>query len=222
MFVWWFGGALCVAGEADAALRVDQSSERMRGTARFANEGRPLHAVARTANFGSFALATADAAILGPRFATTCFFARPKSGQAGRLGAQLAMPDARGALQTTEVWLHPGQSGRSRQSRRAQGPMERAEQRSDQSARPREPGEPGFVLEAFIPWSQIDGPRLGAGQGALRFEDVDAKSKRAGGTCEHERRGARRAAAACAGVGHNDSWAASEQSNLAVSSHASI
>jgi hypothetical protein len=160
-----------------APLRIDASAERMRVDgalkewrgARFSELGSGDDASVR------YALATADqglyvgAEIRDERLVTGT------SGDA--LVLTLAMPVEGGAWRASELWLHPGESGREKA--RALLGEGRGAKRSDARIKivegPRAQGE-GYVIEAFIPWALVTGAEIWEqGRGSLRFVDVDGK-----------------------------------------------
>jgi hypothetical protein len=93
----------------------------------------------------------------------------------------LVAPRAKGAPEVIELWLFAGITGKSASKAAMAAPGEPL--RSLEGAKiiegPAEQGA-GYVLEAQLPWSQIDGTRtLLLGRGALRMHDVDKGSSAA-------------------------------------------
>lgn len=163
-------------------LRVDQSAERMRvdGSLR---EWKG----ARFAQFGSgddasfrIAFATADGGLyVGAEIAD-----EQLTRQSGVGGAQdalvvtFSMPDVGGVLRSTDVWLHPGKTGKKAAAGIArEGDKPKAEPRIQVVEGPRDDGD-GYVLEAFVPWALVPGAEIWEqGRMGVRFEDVDGGSK---------------------------------------------
>jgi hypothetical protein len=170
-------------GRADTPLRVDQSGERMRVDGALREwQG------ARFATLGSgdptlrYALATADGGLYLAAEVNDTQLVRTK-GMGGRQDAlvlALSLPDAKGRWSAQEVWLHAGESGRSK----AEGGLRvgngspRLEAKITVVEGPRDKGQPGYVLEAFVPWTLIEGAELWEqARGALRYEDVDESGR---------------------------------------------
>jgi hypothetical protein len=175
----WFVSTLA---RAETPLRVDASAERMRvdGSlrewqgARFTTLGAPPGPEVR------FALATADGGLYLGADVHDTQVVRTKGvgGRQDALVLTLAMPDAQGGFRSTEIWLHPGVAGKSKAEAglRTGSGAPRSEPRIKVVEGPREGGAEGFVLEAFVPWSLVQGAEIWEqGRGALRFENVDDK-----------------------------------------------
>jgi hypothetical protein len=169
---------------AETPLRVDHSGERMRvdgslrewSGAHFTLLGGSGDTTLR------YALATADGGLyIGADVRDDQLARSPGVGpRQDAIVLTLAMPDQDGALHSTEIWLHPGELGRSRAEaglRAGRGSLH-AEPKLKVVEGPRDQDEPGYVLEAFIPWSLVDFSEIWEqGRGALRLEDVDAGNK---------------------------------------------
>jgi hypothetical protein len=165
------------------SLRVDGSAERMRvdGSlrewrgARFTSLGSGSDAALR------FALATADGGLYVGADVTDERLIRKSAAGSGQdaLVLTLALPDDAGNLRALEIWLHPGETGRSKAVAALGAPGARPTPSRDVLIveGPREQGE-GYVIEAFIPFRLVPRSELWEqGRGALRFEDVDSASK---------------------------------------------
>ncbi|MBX7194405.1 MAG: hypothetical protein K1X94_20285, partial [Sandaracinaceae bacterium] len=88
----------------------------------------------------------------------------------------LAMP-GRSGLVATELWLHAGESGRSPAAATsgAPGARRRSAIRGASIVEAPRAGGAGYTLEAFIPFSAIDGAaRWQEGRGSIRLHDVDS------------------------------------------------
>jgi hypothetical protein len=173
--------ALLVAQVAWAEpLRIDASSERMRVDgalrewrgARFAELGSGDDASVR------YALASAGGGLYVGAEVRDEALVTGTSGDA--LVLTLAMPNGE-RWDATELWLRPGESGRSKASA-SLGEKGKAEPRVQVVEGPRTNG-PGYVLEAFIPWSVVAGAQIWEqGRGGLRLVDVDVKDRSAEST----------------------------------------
>lgn len=173
------------SAQADVPLRVDQSAERMRVDGALREwQG------ARFAELGSrdsglrYALAVADAGLyIGAEVADSALV-RTKGLGAGQdaLVLTFAMPDGRGAQVSTEVWLHPGEAGKSKALaglRKGTGALKQ-EAKISVVEGPRTDGKPGYVLEAFVPWTLIEGAEIWEqGRAGLRLENQDPGAARA-------------------------------------------
>ncbi|MFT3922753.1 MAG: hypothetical protein QM778_09480 [Myxococcales bacterium] len=168
---------------ADSPLRVDQSAERMRVDGALREwQG------ARFGNLGSgdpalrYALATADGGLYVAAEVSDAQLVRTKGvgGRQDALVLTLALPDSKGRWTAQEVWLHAGQSGRSKAEAglRVGAGSPRPEPAIKVVEGPREQGQAGYVIEAFVPWSLIQGSDLWEqARGALRYEDFDGGSR---------------------------------------------
>ena len=155
-------------------LRIDASAERMRVDgalrewrgARFSELG--------SGDDGSlqYAFASADG---GLYLAAEVRDERLVTGPKGdALVLLLAMPDG-STWHSSELWLYPGEAGRSKASASVRvGDKLKPETRVQVVEGPRAKGG-GYVIEAFVPWSLVRGAEIWEqGRGALRFVDVDA------------------------------------------------
>jgi len=129
-----------------------------------------------------YALATADGGLYIAAEVSDAALVRAKGvgGRQDALVLSLAMPDLKGRWTTQEVWLHAGQTGRSKAEAglRVGGGNPKPAPAIQVVEGPREQGEPGYVLEAFVPWSVIAGAELWEqARGALRYEDVDGSGR---------------------------------------------
>ncbi len=166
-------------GRADAPLRVDESGERMRVDGALREwQG------ARFATLGSgdpalrYALATADGGLYLAVEVSDSQLTRTKGvgGRQDALVLTLALPDTKGRWSAQEVWLHAGESGRSKAEAglRVGGGSPKSEPKIQVVEGPRDKGQPGYVLEAFVPWSSVRGAEIWEqARGALRYEDSD-------------------------------------------------
>ncbi len=170
----------CVRAEP---LRIDQSAERLRVDgalgewkgARFTSLGSGADAALR------FALATTegDGLYLAAEVSDDRLVRR--SGVGARQDAlvlTLAMPTRGGGLRALEIYLHPGETGKSKAQAgiAAFGQSPRPSNEVKVVEGPRAAG-PGYVIEAFIPFKLIPGAEIWEqGRGSLRFEDVDSEA----------------------------------------------
>ena len=121
----------------------------------------------------------AQALYIGARVRDDSFVrTRSPSPREDALVLALALPNAKGAFETTEVWLYAGIPG----SQAAAGALARKGAAPDKSAAiaivegPLAQGAKGYVLEARVPWSALDnGAEFLLGRGAIRLNDVDGK-----------------------------------------------
>lgn len=93
----------------------------------------------------------------------------------------LVAPRAKGTAEVSELWLFAGVPGKSasKAAMAAPGAALRNIEGATIIEGPAEQGQ-GYVLEARLPWSQIDGTQaLLLGRGALRMHDVDKGSSAA-------------------------------------------
>lgn len=130
-----------------------------------------------------YALATADGGLYIAAEVNDAQLVRTKGvgGRQDALVLTLALPDQRGRFTAQEVWLHAGESGRSKADAglRTGSGSPRVETKIKLVEGPRDGGKPGYVLEAFLPWSLIEGAELWEqARAALRYEDVDSSGGR--------------------------------------------
>lgn len=156
-------------------LRVDRSAERMRVDgalrewkgARFGQLGDGDDAAVR------YALVSADAGFyLGAEISDDQLVLKDQAGPGqDALVLSLGLPDARGALSVSEVWLHPGRAGKQKAMASVRGVGSGSQVQVVEG--PRDKG-PGYVIEAFVPFASLGGAELWEqGRATLRFEDVD-------------------------------------------------
>jgi hypothetical protein len=164
-------------------LRVDRSAERMRvdGSLRewkgahFATLGEGDDAALR------YALASVDDGwFVGAEISDQLLVRKPGVGPGqDALVLSFAAQDAQGKQRATELWLHAGETGRSRAQAglAAAGKAPRLEPRIQVVEGPRSAGA-GYVIEAFIPFALLaDGGPWEQGRAQLRLLDVDAQHK---------------------------------------------
>ncbi len=163
-------------------LRIDQSAERLRVDgalrewkgARFTTLGSGDDAAVR------FALATTegDGIYLAAEVSDQRLVRRSGVGpRQDALVLVLAMPGRDGAVRAVEIWLHPGEPGKSKAQAGIAAPGESPRVAADVKVveGPRAAG-PGYVIEAFVPFRLVPGAEIWEqGRGALRFEDVDSE-----------------------------------------------
>lgn len=166
-------------------MRVDQSAERMRVDgalrewkgARFVSLGSGDDAALR------FALATTDGKglFLAAEVADDRLVRRSGVGpRQDALVLSLVMPKGKDGLSAVELWLHPGEMGKSKAQAGIGAPGAAPRPSSDIEVieGPRDSGAPGYVIEAYIPFRLVPGAEIWEqGRAALRFEDVDVESK---------------------------------------------
>jgi hypothetical protein len=165
------------------SLRIDRSAERMRVDgalrewkgARFATLGSAEGASLR------YALASSDQGFYIAAEVSDDSLVRKSGVGSGQdaLVLALATQDAQRKLRVTELWLHAGQTGKSRaQAGVAEaGKPARPEPRIEIVEGPRGEGA-GYVIEAFVPFELVAASELWEqGRAVLRFEDVDAARK---------------------------------------------
>lgn len=204
----WFVSTLA---RAETPLRVDVSAERMRvdGSLREWKGARFTTLGAQPGPEVRFALATADGGLYVGAEVHDAQVVRTKGvgGRQDALVLTLAMPDASGGFRSTEIWLHPGVAGKSKAEAglRTGSGAPRSEPRIKVVEGPREQGAEGFVLEAFVPWSLVQGAEIWEqGRGALRFENVDAKGGAPARIATSERSLPKDMPRLALGQGHND------------------
>lgn len=162
-----------LAAVAQQPLRVDRTAERMRvdGSLR---EWRG----ARFSQVGParFALATNDRGLfVAVEMPDTRIVRRAAPGpRQDAVVLTLAMPGGTGKLRGTELWLHPGETGKSAAVAGVAG--FRGKPRRNKSIKvvegPLSDGR-GYVLEAFVPWKAVRGAEIWQqGRGALRVVDA--------------------------------------------------
>lgn len=165
-----------------APLRIDQSAEKLRVDgalrewkgARFITLGSGDNAALR------FALATAegDGVYLAAEVSDQRLIRRAGVGpRQDALVLTLAMPGREGGMRAVEIWLHPGEPGKSKAQAGVGAPGESPRVTSDVKVieGPRDAG-PGYVIEAFVPFRLVPGAEIWEqGRGTLRFEDVDSE-----------------------------------------------
>ena len=219
MRIWFCGVLLALIGASSwtqvalgQALRVDRSAERMRvdgslrewRSARFADLGASSGPSAR------YALAVADGGLyLGVEVHDEHLARRPTPGSGqDAVVLTIALPDAGDRWVSTDVWLHPGVTGKYK----AIGALARgrAAPKANPDIRvvegPLAQDSAGYVLEAFFPWRLVRGSELWEqGRARLRIEDVDRPGARAAQVIETSPAASPLALPRFAlGVGHKD------------------
>jgi hypothetical protein len=178
-YPWLVAALLFASGVQAQPLRIDASAERMRidgalsewKGAHFATLGTGADASLR------YALATADDGLyVGVEINDDKLVrkASPGPGQ-DALVLTLAMITRGSSLSASEVWLHPGQAGKSKAVAAigAKGAALKPSNTIKVVEGPNKNGA-GYVIEAFIPWKVVPGADIWEqGRGALRFEDAD-------------------------------------------------